>query len=104
MSKDEFQPESPTSDTPQFDQLILKPMIDPKSGFFLLMCSEDNGATWIPEFSSQGKLYHQRDIDRISEVPFKHILMKSPNGTAFYLSVNDEGEPVFTPVEKGDES
>ena len=90
---------APDNKTPQFDQsLILKRMIDPVSGFYLLLCSDDNGVTWVPEYSSQGKIYHQRDINRIAEIPFEHITMKSPNGTAFYLSVSDDGQPVFTKV------
>ena len=73
-------------------------MIDPVSGFYLLLCSDDNGVTLVPEYSSQGKIYHQRDINRIAEIPFEYITMKSPDGTAFYLSVNNDGQPVFTKV------
>ena len=102
-SKDDKRPPlqavAPDNKTPQFDQsLILKRMIDPVSGFYLLLCSDDNGVTWVPEYSSQGKIYHQRDINRIAEIPFEHIAMKSPDGTAFYLSVSDDGQPVFTKV------
>ncbi len=32
----------------------------------------------------------------IQQLTFEHITMKSPNGTAFYLSVSDDGQPVFT--------
>ena len=49
-SKDDKRPPlqavAPDNKTPQFDQsLILKRMIDPVSGFYLLLCSDDNGVT-----------------------------------------------------------
>lgn len=78
--------------------IVLRGMLDPNSGFYVLMCSKDNGQTLIPEYTADGKMYHQRDINRIAEIPFEHITMKSPDGTAFYLSVSNDGQPVFTKV------
>lgn len=80
------------------NNIVLRGMPDPNSGFYTLMCSKDNGKTLVPEYTSDGKIYHQRDINRIAKIPFEHIKMKSPNGTAFYLSVSDDGQPVFTKV------
>ena len=99
---DKAGPEAPTSDTKQYDpsQLTLVRMIDPDSGFWGMLCSPDNGVHWTYEYGPEGKKYHKRDIERISRIPFEHIKMKSPDGTAFYLSVSDDGKPVFTPVEK----
>ena len=80
------------------NNIVLQGMPDPNSGFYTLMCSRDNGKTLVPEYTANGKLYHQRDINRIAEIPFEHITMKSPDGTAFYLSVSNDGQPVFTKV------
>lgn len=83
-------------------QLTLVPMIDPESGFFGLLCSRDGGKNWVYEYGPDGKKYHSRDAERIlpylQQVKFEHILMKSPNGTAFYLSVNDDGTLKTTKV------
>lgn len=80
------------------NNIVLQGMPDPNSGFYTLMCSRDNGKTLVPEYTANGKLYHQRDIDRIAKIPFEHITMKSPDGTVFYLSVSNDGQPVFTKV------
>ena len=80
------------------NNIVLRGMPDPNSGFYTLMCSKDNGKTLVPEYTSDGKIYHQRDINRIAEIPFEHIKMKSPDGTAFYLSVSNDGQPLFTKV------
>ena len=69
-------------------------------GFPGLITSSDNGVTRVVEFTADGKMYHERDTKRIAELPFEHIKMKSPSGRLFYLSVSDDGKPVFTPVEK----
>lgn len=90
---------APDNKTPQFDQsLILKRMIDPVSGFYLLLCSDDNGVTWFPEYSSQGKIYHQRDINRIAEIPFDKIKMRSPSGAVFSFTVDNDGNLKRTKV------
>ncbi|MEE6637773.1 hypothetical protein [Limosilactobacillus pontis] len=73
-------------------------------GFPGLITSSDNGVTRMIEFTADGKVYHERDTRRIAELPFEHIKMKSPDGTAFYLSVSNDGQPVFTKVEKEDDS
>ncbi|MBU9696001.1 hypothetical protein KSL82_08915 [Limosilactobacillus portuensis] len=67
-------------------------------------CSYDNGATWTVIATPDGLMFHQKDTDKLSKLKFEKLQFKSPNGTAFYLSVSDDGKPVFTPVEKGDES
>lgn len=93
---DETKDTVPTSN--YLNNIVLRGMPDPDSGFYVLMCSRDNGKTLVPEYTANGKLYHQRDINRIAEIPFEHITMKSPNGMAFYLSVSNDGQPVFTKV------
>lgn len=70
--------------------IILKDGID-NVGFPGLICSEDNGVTRILEYTASGKVYHQRDIDRISKIPFDKIKMRSPNKAVFSFAVDDEG-------------
>ena len=76
---------------------ILQPYVD-ENGLQQLSCSPDNGQTVYKEYGPEGKIYRQRDATMIQQLPFEHITMKSPNGTAFYLSVSDDGQPVFTKV------
>lgn len=84
---------APTDEDKVLDSdLILKKMVDPKSGFTGLMCSDDNGVTWTYEYGPSGKKFHKRDIERISNIPFDKILMRSSNGAVFSLTVNDDGE------------
>jgi hypothetical protein len=87
----------------QFVPVILNNGTD-NNGFPGLVTSSDNGATRVLEYTADGKVYHDRDAKRIAELPFEHIKMKSPNGTAFYLSVSDDGKPIFTPIEKAGDS
>lgn len=95
---DEEKDTTPTGN--YLNNIVLQGMPDPNSGFYTLMCSRDNGKTLVPEYTADGKVYHERDIKRITNIPFEHIKMKSPNGAIFYLSVSDDGQAVFTPVEK----
>lgn len=106
-SKDDKRPPlqavAPDNKTPQFDQsLILKRMIDPVSGFYCLACTPDNGVTWLPQFTTMGKVYRKEDaknfVPLLQEWPIEKLKFKSPDGTAFYLSVSNDGQPVFTKV------
>lgn len=94
---------APTDNTPQFSpkDLTLIPMIDPESGFWGLLCSGDNGMHWKYEYGPNGKRYYQRDIDRISAIPFEQLLMKSPNGTIFSLKIDDDGNLVKNKIKSG---
>ena len=83
----------------RYTPIILKDGTD-NNGFPGKITSSDNGATRVLEYTADGKVYHERDIKRITNIPFEHIKMKSPNGAIFYLSVSDDGQAVFTPVEK----
>ena len=76
---------------------ILQPYVD-ENGLQWLSCSPDNGQTVYKEYGPEGKIYRQRDPTMIQQLTFEHITMKSPDGTAFYLSVSDDGQPVFTKV------
>ena len=76
---------------------ILRPYID-ENGLQWLSCSPDNGQTVYKEYGPEGKIYRQRDAEMIQQLIFEHVKMKSPNGTAFYLSVSNDGQPVFTKV------
>lgn len=80
------------------NNIVLRGMPDPNSGFYTLMCSKDNGKTLVPEYTSDGKLYHQRDINRIAEIPFDKIEMRSPSGAVFSFTVDDEGNLKRTKV------
>lgn len=68
------------------------------NGFRVLACSADNGVNWVPEYTAQGKMYHQRDINRISSIPFDKILMRSPNKAVFSFAVSDDGELKITKI------
>lgn len=70
--------------------VILQSGID-NENFPGLICSADNGKTRILEYTAYGKVYHQRDIDRISEIPFDKIKMRSPSGAVFSFAVDDDG-------------
>ena len=87
----------------RYTPIILKDGTD-NNGFPGKVTSSDNGATRVLEYTADGKVYHQRDTKRIAELPFEHIKMKSPSGRLFYLSVSNDGKPVFTPVKKAGDS
>ena len=92
MTLEPIKPTPPSNDSKVIDPtVILKSMVDPKSGFYGLLCSEDNGVNWVYEYGVKGKAYHQRDIDRISEIPFDKIKMRSPSKAVFSFIVDDEG-------------
>lgn len=91
MTLEPIKPNAPTDDSKIIKPAILKPMIDPQSGFYGLLCSDDNGVNWVYEYGAEGKKYHQRDIERISEIPFDKIKMRSPNKAVFSFTVDDEG-------------
>lgn len=76
---------------------ILQPYID-ENGLQWLSCSPDNGQTVYKEYGPEGKIYRQRDADLIQQLTFDKFKFKSPDGTAFYLSVSNDGQPVFTKV------
>lgn len=80
------------------NNIVLRGMPDPDSGFYVLMCSRDNGKTLVPEYTADGKLYHQRDINRIAEIPFDKIEMRSPSGAVFSFTVDDDGNLKRTKV------
>lgn len=88
------------SKTPVF---ILQPYVD-ENGLQWLSCSPNNGQTVYKEYGPEGKIYRQHDADMIQKLTFDKLKFKSPDGTAFYLSVSDDGQPVFTKVEKEDDS
>ena len=76
---------------------ILQPYVD-ENGLQWLSCSPDNGQTVYKEYGPEGKIYRQRDAKMIQQLTFERLKFKSPDGTAFYLSVSDDGQPVFTKV------
>lgn len=67
-------------------------------GFPGLITSKDNGVTRVIEFTASGKVYHKRDIERIAEIPFDQIKMRSPDGTVFSFTVDNEGNLKGTKV------
>ena len=82
---------------------ILQPYID-ENGLQWLSCSPDNGQTVYKEYGPEGKIYRQHDADMIQQLTFDKLKLKSPDGTSFYLSVSNDGQPVFTKAEKEDDS
>lgn len=87
------------SDTPamQITPIILEDGTD-ENGFPGKITSSDNGATRVLEYTADGKVYHQRDIDRISGIPFDKIKMRSSSGAVFSFTVDDEGNLKGTKV------
>lgn len=81
----------------QYVPVILNNGTD-NSGFPGLVTSSDNGVTRVLEYTADGKMYHQRDVDRIAKIPFDEIRMKSPSGTVFSFAVDDEGNLKGTKV------
>ena len=72
--------------------IIDEPMYDSKTGEYGKGYSPDNGKTLIVQEGPDGRHYHQEtDPDRISELVFNSFKLKSPNGTIWKLSIDDEG-------------
>lgn len=72
--------------------IIDEPMYDSKTGEYGKGYSPDNGKTLIVQEGPDGRRYHQEtDPERISELVFDSFKLKSPNGTIWKLSIDDEG-------------
>lgn len=72
--------------------IIDEPMYDSKTGEYGKGYSPDNGKTLIVQEGPDGRYYHQEtDPERISELVFDSFKLKSPNGTIWKLSIDDEG-------------
>ena len=72
--------------------IIDEPMYDSKTGEYGKGYSPDNGKTRIIQEGVDGRHYHQdTDAGRISELVFDSFKLKSPNGTIWKLSIDDEG-------------
>lgn len=95
------QPKAPDADDKNRSSIILRDGYDTETGVPGKGCSPDNGVHFTVYFTSAGLMLHQQDTKTISKnLTFEKLRFKSPDGTAFYLSVSDDGKPVFTPVEK----
>ena len=95
------QPKAPDADDKNRSSIILRDGYDTETGVPGKGCSPDNEVHFYVYFTSAGIMLHQKDAKMISNnLTFEKLRFKSPNGTAFYLSVSDDGKPVFTPVEK----
>lgn len=81
----------------RYTPIILEDGTD-NNGFPGKVTSSDNGATQVLEYTADGKVYHQRDIDRIGNIPFDMIKMRSPSGAVFSFTVDDEGNLKGTKV------
>lgn len=81
----------------RYTPIVLEDGTD-NNGFPGKVTSSDNGATRVLEYTADGKVYHQRDIDRIGNIPFDTIKMRSPDGTVFSFTVDDEGNLKGTKV------
>ena len=72
--------------------IIDEPMYDSKTGEYGKGYSPDNGLTRIVQEGTDGRHYHQdTDAGRISELVFDSFKLKSPNGTIWKLSIDDDG-------------
>lgn len=72
--------------------IIDEPMYDSKTGEYGKGYSPDNGKTLIVQEGPDGRHYHQEtDPVRISELVFDSFKLKSPNGTVWKVSIDDEG-------------
>lgn len=72
--------------------IIDEPMYDSKTGEYGKGYSPDNGETRIVQEGVDGRHYHQEtDPERISELIFNSFKLKSPNGTVWKLSIDDDG-------------
>ena len=72
--------------------IIDEPMYDSKTGDYGKGYSPDNGKTLIVQEGADGRHYHQdTDPARISELVFDSFKLKSPNGTVWKVSIDDEG-------------
>ena len=72
--------------------IIDEPMYDSKTGEYGKGYSPDNGKTLIVQEGPDGRHYHQEtDPNRISELVFDSFKLKSPNGTIWKMSIDDEG-------------
>lgn len=72
--------------------IIDEPMYDSKTGEYGKGYSPDNGKTRIIQEGVDGRHYHQdTDTGRISELVFDGFKLKSPNGTVWKVTIDDEG-------------
>lgn len=72
--------------------IIDEPMYDSKTGEYGKGYSPDNGKTLIVQEGTDGRHYHQdTDAGRISDLVFNSFKLKSPNGTVWKVSIDDEG-------------
>lgn len=93
------QPKAPDANDKNRSSIILRDGYDTETGVPGKGCSTDNGVHFTVYFTSAGLMLHQQDTKTISKnLTFEKLRFKSPDGTAFYLSVNDDGQPVFTKV------
>lgn len=75
--------------------IIDEPMYDSKTGEYGKGYSPDNGMTRIVQEGANGRHYHQdTDAGRISKLVFDSFKLKSPNGTIWKVSIDDEGNLV----------
>lgn len=72
--------------------IIDEPMYDSKTGEYGKGYSPDNGKTLIIQEGVNGRHYHQdTDAGRISELVFDSFKLKSPDGTVWIVSIDNEG-------------
>ena len=72
--------------------IIGEPMYDSKTGEYGKGYSPDNGKTRIIQEGVDGRHYHQdTDAGRISELVFDGFKLKSPSGTVWKVTIDDEG-------------
>ncbi|WP_278589478.1 hypothetical protein [Limosilactobacillus pontis] len=72
--------------------IIDEPMYDSETGEYGKGYSPDNGKTRIIQEGVDGRHYHQdTDAGRISELVFDSFKLKSPDGTVWIVSIDNEG-------------
>lgn len=89
----------PSDDLSYIDSHVLVNCRDTETNVPGKGCSDDNGATYTVVVNTDGLMFHQKDAQKITHyLTFEKLKFKSPDGTAFYLSVSNNGQPVFTKV------
>ena len=93
------QPKAPDANDKNRSSIILRDGYDTETGVPGKGCSTDNGVHFTVYFTSAGLMLHQQDTKTISKnLTFEKLRFKSPDGTAFYLSVDDDGTLKTTKV------
>lgn len=78
-----------------YKQIVLEWGQDTESGIWGRGYSPDNGKTFYVTDTTYGRKYRASDVDRLSPLierkPFDALRLRSPNGTVYAVTVDDNG-------------